>query len=399
MSWIGLLKNPDRRISMSIKQITKDSTTTYLVYVCKRSRVPPYIKIQKQRSGLATLAEAKRAERQLEEQALKEIFETQKKGASWKTLLDKWYEARATGEFRGRTLNGTTALDSYNTLERYTEEWFKKAASDILPSDIRNLLMTVRESGKSWSRVRQIKCSINSVFEWGIESGIIKDLQRSPVNGITLGMRAGERVKTVLTLNQLQLFLKTAEQENHPYFPIWTLAAYTGARSGELFALTWKDIDFDQRRIMINKSYNGRLKTTKSTKSGLWREVPMNEELFTFLRSLKASNNSSDSVLPRINSWKKGEAARETRKFLLGIGLPQIRFHDLRAIFATLLLRNGVPTITVMKIAGWKDLKTMQHYVRLAGVEIEGATDSLNLLPPKAAIMNFPRLSGSSCPT
>ncbi len=34
-----------------------------------------------------------------------------------------------------------------------------------------------------------------------------------------------------------------------------------------------------------------------------------------------------------------------------------------------------------MKIAGWVDLATMQRYVRLAGIEIEGSTDGLKLLP------------------
>jgi len=34
-----------------------------------------------------------------------------------------------------------------------------------------------------------------------------------------------------------------------------------------------------------------------------------------------------------------------------------------------------------MKICGWKDLKTMQRYIRLAGIEVKGATDGLKLLP------------------
>jgi len=33
-----------------------------------------------------------------------------------------------------------------------------------------------------------------------------------------------------------------------------------------------------------------------------------------------------------------------------------------------------------MKICGWSDLKTMQRYVRLAGIEIEGATKPLSFL-------------------
>ena len=35
----------------------------------------------------------------------------------------------------------------------------------------------------------------------------------------------------------------------------------------------------------------------------------------------------------------------------------------------------------VQKICGWRDLKTMQRYIRMAGIEIEGATESLRVLP------------------
>ncbi|MBS1982643.1 MAG: tyrosine-type recombinase/integrase [Bdellovibrionales bacterium] len=46
-------------------------------------------------------------------------------------------------------------------------------------------------------------------------------------------------------------------------------------------------------------------------------------------------------------------------------GLLSIKFHTLRACFSTQLLRQGVEAAKVMKICGWKDLKTMQRYIRL----------------------------------
>lgn len=41
----------------------------------------------------------------------------------------------------------------------------------------------------------------------------------------------------------------------------------------------------------------------------------------------------------------------------------------------------------VMKIGGWKDIKTMQIYLRLAGVDEKGATDGLRYLPSDEAVM------------
>ena len=84
-------------------------------------------------------------------------------------------------------------------------------------------------------------------------------------------------------------------------------------------------------------------------------------------------------MLPRIDKWDKGEQARDLRMFLQGIGLPVIRFHDLRATWCTLMLQNGIEPIKVMKMGGWKNISTMERYIRQAGVDIKGITNDLDL--------------------
>jgi hydroxymethylglutaryl-CoA reductase len=50
------------------------------------------------------------------------------------------------------------------------------------------------------------------------------------------------------------------------------------------------------------------------------------------------------------------------------------------------MLSSGIPEPVVMKIGGWKRTSTMDIYLRLAGVETKGATDSLLFTPQD---MNF----------
>ena len=78
--------------------------------------------------------------------------------------------------------------------------------------------------------------------------------------------------------------------------------------------------------------------------------------------------------------------------FLKGLGLPTIRFHDLRACWATVMLSRGIEPIKVMYMGGWKDIKTMMIYMRKAGVDIKGITDNLSLYNPSrdaAKVLKF----------
>lgn len=105
-------------------------------------------------------------------------------------------------------------------------------------------------------------------------------------------------------------------------------------------------------------------------------EIPA--PLLPLLKELKLQSAGSDFVLPRMNKWTKGEQSRELRIFLKLVGLPQIRFHDLCATWATWLLGKGVVPSKVMAQGGWKELKTMMIYMRKAGISIQGSTSVLD---------------------
>lgn len=59
-----------------------------------------------------------------------------------------------------------------------------------------------------------------------------------------------------------------------------------------------------------------------------------------------------------------------------------MRFHDLRATWATIMLSMRIARIKVMSMGGWKDLKTLQYYVREAGVDKSGISNNLSFHNP-----------------
>lgn len=101
--------------------------------------------------------------------------------------------------------------------------------------------------------------------------------------------------------------------------------------------------------------------------------------LLPILIELK-EKTGDEFVLPRIRDWETGMQAKPLKDFLKVLNLPLIRFHDLRASWATIMLSKGIEPIKIMSMGGWKDLKTMQIYIRKSGINIQGITNSLKFL-------------------
>jgi integrase len=156
----------------------------------------------------------------------------------------------------------------------------------------------------------------------------------------------------------LKLFL--AEISKHRLFAFYRLAAYSGARRGEILALQWTDFDADRKRITISKNRTkalGKVIEQNSTKGGEGRRVVSLDD--PTVEMLKAHRiRQVEERLIAGSAWNEtgyifaqetGEPidpdtptqlfARVSKR----LGLPEQRLHDLRHIHATELLRAGVP--------------------------------------------------------
>lgn len=369
---------------MSIKNYEKNGKAYYQVYVNLRSKIDPRVRAQKTVSDLQSLALARREENRLHQELALLLKKREGKAETWESVLNKWeMEAKkgSLGEY-----SPITIMDRMASMHKWTKDWLMIEASQLTRAHGRDLIKRLMEAEKSSGFIKSVKNTVNMIFNFGIEEGMIAGNLQSPVHGIKLNLKS-EKVPDILTLEEIKKFLYEAKRLEHPWYPIWAFALLTGMRNGELFALEWSDIDLENNLIRVSKSYNNRLNIIKSTKAGYWRNIPISPELKNLLLILKP-NSSSLYVLPRFTNWERGEQARDLRAFLKGIGLPSIKFHALRACFATQLLAKGTPPAIVMKICGWRDLKTMEFYIRVAGVDEKGATDCLKILPSEVEIMD-----------
>lgn len=369
---------------MSINSYQSNGKTLWKVTLNIRSK-DRSVRLQRKVMGLATEKAAHAEEKKLYRELSEELAKKISQGCTWDDLVGRWEMAMRNDP--NKPYLSITIIDMTNCMRKWTADWLNRPASELNKGDGREVLLALKQAGRSKGYQRHVKSVINVIYTWGIENRQIKGVHESPVRGVSVEDRQEEKVPDILTIEEIKKLLRDAQALEHPWYPVWAMALLTGMRNGELYALLWSDVDFDTRRMTVSKSYNPRLRQIKSTKSGKWRTIPISPELMTLLVKLKAESDGRPEVLPRVIGWRESRQAQVLRKFCLGIGLRSIRFHALRACFATQLLANDIAPARVMKVCGWADLKTMQHYVRLAGVDERGATDSLKLLPSDEACM------------
>ncbi|PIP93476.1 MAG: hypothetical protein COV37_16490 [Bdellovibrio sp. CG11_big_fil_rev_8_21_14_0_20_39_38] len=369
---------------MAVNRIVNEKgLESWTVYVSIRSSKMPHIRFQKRVKGLKSKAEADRKEKNLLKELSSKVAQEEGHGYTWRLVIEKWVSTVSSPHYTFKTYSPSVIKDYYGMMYRWTSEWLNCPASEINRGDGRKVLDSVLESGRSKGHQKKIKNTINMIYTWGIEERLIRGVHQSPVYGLQINVVQDHKPE-ILKLSEIRTLLYEAKTHNNDWYLVWAMALLTGMRSGELFALKWSDVDFDNELITVQRSYNKHANIFKSTKAGYWRSVPISSELHEVLNDLRKSAEG-EFVLPRLSYWLRGEQAKYLREFCVSINISSIKFHTLRACFATQLLSQGVEALKVMKICGWRDLKTMARYVRLAGIDEKGITEGLNFIPASDA--------------
>lgn len=363
---------------MAVSSYTEDDKTLWQAYVNLRSSETKQ-RFQKRVTGLKTEAEARREERRLISEGTRALEKRNDAGIIWGDLVHLWtvdVRAGLVGNVSERSAEGY-----FSILRTRTKYWNDTPVQDLTRLHGRELFMRLEKEGMPKSYQNKVKSIVGMVFEWAYDTRKVSKDFVSPMEGIKIG-KGEERPPQILTLEEIKKLLQAAKIVDHHWYPIWAFAVLTGMRSGELHALTWDQIDLEKKTIMVSKSFDPNAGKAGPTKGRYWRVVPINDSLRNLIIEIKSKHViPSGHVLPRSLEWDHGDQAVSLRNFMLSINMTPVKFHTLRACFATQMLANGVPAAIVMKIGGWKKMATMDIYLRLAGVDTKGATNCLEFLP------------------
>ena len=240
--------------------------------------------------------------------------------------------------------------------------------------------------------------SLKGMLRWAHGMDMIARDPLAGVKKLPEGKRQQVQARRALNDAEIEALLRAARQEDDdlsvrvrvPQAAFWRTVLETGARYGELRAITWAYLDPENAVLTLS---------AQTTKAGKERRIPLASDLVAELLSLKASHWQVTGLPPtptdpiflsthgrpwpvpsnNINRHLKRllERAQIDRVDARG---EKIDFHALRHSFASRLARNGVPLTQAQRLLGHSDPKlTAQVYTHLNVEDLRGAIDSMGL--------------------
>jgi len=188
------------------------------------------------------------------------------------------------------------------------------------------------------------------------------------------------REMQALAPDQAAKFLQAAREDR--YFPYFSLALDTGARPSELLRLQWKDIDFEQCRITIQRTleypdYSNEFRFTEPKTSRSRRSITISQLNLNHLREHR--KQQAETRLKVGSDWQAYDLVfctregkplqarnilrRHMRPILKQAELPELNLYSLRHSCATLLLSAGVnPKIVSERLGHASIVLTLDTY-------------------------------------
>lgn len=212
--------------------------------------------------------------------------------------------------------------------------------------------------------------TLRTIFYLAMKWGYLKENPTKLVKRLKIDDSKKIRL---LSIAECKRLLEACPQQ---LYPIYFTFLNTGLRKAELENLEWNDIDFDRRKLKVQR------KTFWKPKTGE-REVPINSPLLLLLKELHTKNEKglqSDFVFPHSDG---GIIKTKLRVRLIRIakqaGIEGLsRVHDLRHTFASHLVMNGVDLPTVKELLGHSDIETTMIYAHLSPDHLSDSVDKLD---------------------
>ena len=282
--------------------------------------------------------------------------------------------------------------------------------AEIDAAHIEAILVAHAREGVGVRSVNKHRQVLAAIFNFGLrpENASRWQLTANPASATVKRKEPGAARLEVFTVEQIESMARVAESgawrdpsqespenapfhaaEDHQLAELIRIAAYTGLRRGELVTLRWRDVDWAERVLVVERALSADVEGT--TKGRNVRYVPLGDQALGALDCLSRRPNftgPNDYVFTNAAGDRiDGSALRRRYVTVRDLaGAPKLRFHDLRHTAGTLLTRVLDP-VTVRDVLGHADLKTTERYLHAVRASrlADAATQAFAPVQPRNA--------------
>ena len=262
----------------------------------------------------------------------------------------------------------------------------KSKLEDLTGDDLQKEYNQMVSDGCKASTIRHLFILINMALNRAVQ---LRYIMENPNQLVTLPRKNRFEGKTLTAEEARRIFEKAKDDE---LYPIVALTLCTGLRKGEAMALKWENVNFEEQEIYVegnlcrvreNKEggrscYVDKVLEPKTIKSR--RTIPLTAKA---LEALQIQKQRQDEMKEKykiiyddqdfVFTEADGSILRQRtfmdkyHAFLKRYGISDIRFHDLRHTFATLLFEEGESAKVIQELLGHSTIAiTMDIYTHVS---------------------------------
>lgn len=300
---------------------------------------------QYKRRGFDTKKEATIAEMKFREE-----YEQRKEAMLFSDVADEymeWYEAR-------RKVSSVYKVKSVIKIH-ITPTYGDKRIEDITAGDVMDHQTDLIKRGYSGASCAKIHAVLSGIFKYARKKEYINDNPATLAGGPQIKKN---KITDYWTLEEFKEFIVHVDDDM--YYTLFMTLYYSGMRKGELLALTWADIDFENSTINIDKTEYKRIIQTPKTESSI-RKIHMPKHVMRLLDALKTKRKPKQNYAvfgEFTTSISETGLSKRFYKYIERSGVKKIRIHDLRHSHASYLINKGIIVSVVAARLGHSDIAT-----------------------------------------
>lgn len=246
----------------------------------------------------------------------------------------------------------------------------------VTDREVTRALVSLSRAGLAEASVRRFRASLSSFFAWAVRERMIAT---NPVAASRTPKSSAPRVE-MFPFGEVELerVYAAASVQSQRLADILLVDGWTGLRWSELRAIRVRDFIEVPMPILVVQRAEPEGVSTKGTKSGKTRRVPVADRVLPIVRSLAAERHPDERLFVT-SSGHQLHASAFKRTLHWATVAEGRRIHDLRHTAACLWLARGVDPVTVQAWMGHASIATTNLYLHHLGTSADRAgLDRLN---------------------